>query len=99
MNKLQSYMMRCLTAEYLATDEKGDYAIQREGDTLYLCFQWSNGREDWENNFDFPARPYSDMGIKWYCHRGFLRVWKSIKPFIADAVHDKSVKKSDCDRL
>lgn len=32
MNKSQSYMMRCLTAEYLATDEKGDYAIQRDGE-------------------------------------------------------------------
>lgn len=93
MNKLQSYMTRCLSAKYLTTDAKGDYAIQREGDTLYLCFQWSNGREDWKNNFDFPARPYSDMGIKWRCHRGFLRVWKSIKPFIADAVHDGSVKR------
>lgn len=93
MNKLQSYMTRCLSAKYLTTDAKGDYAIQREGDTLYLCFQWSSGREDWKNNFDFPARPYSDMGIKWRCHRGFLRVWKSIKPFITDAVHDKSVKR------
>ena len=33
------------------------------------------------------------MGVKWYCHRGFLRVWKAIKPYICDAVHDMSVKK------
>lgn len=93
MNKFRAYLTRCLNAQYESTEESGDYAIQREGDILYLCFQWSNGKEDWKNNFDFPAKPYSDMGIKWYCHRGFLRVWKAIKPHICDAVHDMSVKK------
>ena len=93
MNKFRAYLTRCLNAQYEITEESGDYAIQREGDILYLCFQWSNGEEDWKNNFDFPAKPYSDMGVKWYCHRGFLRVWKAIKPYICDAVHDMSVKK------
>ena len=93
MNKLKNYLSRCLKAQYITTEESGDYSIQKEGETLYLCFQWSNGKEDWKNNFDFPVKPYSDMGIKWRCHRGFLRVWKAIKPHIADAVHDMSIKK------
>ena len=43
MNKFREYLTRCLNAQYEITEESGDYAIQREGDILYLCFQWSNG--------------------------------------------------------
>lgn len=83
---------RCLDADYISVENSGDYAIEREGDTAYLLFQWSNGQEDWKNNFDFAAVPYKDMSIEWKCHRGFLRVWKSIEPYIADTVADKSIK-------
>ena len=71
----------------------GDFAIQRHGDIVYLLFQDSVGKEDWKNNFDFAAKPYKDMSIKWRCHRGFLRVWKSIEPYIKYIVEDKSVKR------
>lgn len=70
---------RCLNADYTHCGEGGDYAIQVEGDTLYLLFECSDGLEDWKNNFDFPNEPYKDMKPKWYCHRGFLKVWKSIR--------------------
>lgn len=90
---LTSLYKRCLNADYNHVKEDGDYCIQREGDTLYLLFQWSDGRVDWANNFSFPAKPYKEMGVKWYCHRGFLRVWKAIEPFIEEAVNDPTVKK------
>ena len=90
--KLLKLFNRCLDAEYIHTENSGDYAIEREGNTVYLLFQWSNGDEDWKNNFDFATKPYKDMGIPWKCHRGFLRVWKSIEPYIADTVMDMSVK-------
>lgn len=93
MNMMYKYFAICLAADYKKTEESGDYALLREGETLYLCFQCSNGKEDWKNNFDFPAKPYKDMGIKWYCHRGFLRVWNAIKPHIYDAVHDTTVRR------
>jgi hypothetical protein len=32
---------------------------------------------------------YKDMSDVWYCHGGFLRVWKSIIPYIEDVVADK----------
>lgn len=70
---------RCLNAKYIHTEKGGDYAIEVEGDTLYLLFEWSDGAEDWKNNFDFPARPYKRMKCIWFCHRGFLRVWKDIR--------------------
>lgn len=93
MNQLQRYMYMCLNARYKSTEESGDYALEREGNILYLCFKWSDGKQDWKNNFDFPVKPYKDMGIKWYCHRGFLRVWKAIEPYVSGAVHDEKVKR------
>lgn len=70
---------RCLKAKYIHTANCGDYAIEYEGDTLYLLFQKSNGAEDWKNNFSFPAKPYKRMNTVWLCHGGFLKVWKSMK--------------------
>lgn len=92
-NTLLEYGQRCYNANYIRVENSGDYAIERDGDTVYLLFQWSNGETDWLNNFDFPAKPYKDMGIEWKCHRGFLRVWKSIEPYIEKTVLDTTVKR------
>ena len=40
-----------------------------------------------------PIKPYKDMTYKWYAHRGFLRVWKSIEPYVAEQISDKRIKK------
>ncbi len=88
---LSSLFERCLAAQYIDVENSASYALEREGDHLHLLFQWSRGKNDWENNLDFPARPYRDMGKTWYCHRGFLRVWRSVRPYLHDAVHDPSV--------
>ena len=89
--KLLKLFNRCLNAKYIHTENSGDYAIERDGSTVYLLFQCSSGQEDWKNNFDFAAKPYKDMKTPWKCHRGFLRVWKSIEPHIEDVVKDMSV--------
>ena len=85
----------CLKAEYTHTENDGSYAIQKNGDKLTLLFEWSNGKEDWKNNFDFPVKPYRKMKNLWFCHRGFLKVWKSIEPNIAEAVADMTIHKID----
>lgn len=90
--KLVSLFRRCLTAKYSHTEEDGDYCVQREGDTLYILFQWTHSAKDWINNFNFPATPYQDMGVSWKCHRGFLKVWKAIKPYIEQDIKDPTVK-------
>lgn len=83
----------CLRAKYTHTENDGSYAIKRDGEKLTLLFEKSNGLTDWWNNFDFPAKPYRDMQNLWFCHRGFLRVWKSIEPYIASEITDQRVKK------
>ena len=80
-------------ADYQRTDRGGDYLIRRYGDTLYLLFEWSQGQEDWRSNFNFPAKPYRDMGVTWYCHRGFLAVWKAIEPHVRGAIMDSTVRR------
>lgn len=83
---------RCLNANYTTVENQGDYAIQQIGTKLYLFFEWSDSATDWKNNFDFPAKPYKEMGTTWHCHRGFLKVWKSIEPHVKSAIMKPAVK-------
>ncbi len=83
---MRSLFDRCYNAEYIRAAESGDYAIEVEGSTIYLLFEWSNGREDWRNNFDFPAKPYKHTEVTWRVHRGFLRVWKAMRDDIEQSV-------------
>ena len=81
----------CLCIPYKTVENGGSFAVRRNNDTLFLWFQGSDGLTDWINNFDFPAKPYRHMGNLWFCHRGFLRVWKSIEPYIADQINDPTI--------
>lgn len=82
--------INCLNATYTTTStNSGDFAVREVGNTLEIYFEWSNGKEDWRNNFNFPATPYKEMKTKWLCHRGFLKVWKSIEEYIGDKIKDK----------
>ena len=78
--------------KYIETENAGSYYIERLGDKLYIYFEGSNGKLDWKNNFNFPAKPYRDMKNLWFCHRGFLKVWKSIEPHIANDICDSKIK-------
>ena len=92
--KISELFERCLSARYRQVGASADFAIEREGETLYLFFQKSVGTADWENNLDFPAKPYARMeDAVWYAHRGFLRVWKSAEDFLAPAIVDKSIRR------
>ena len=92
---MESYNIfeRCLEIPYTRVDTSGDYAVEKIGNTLYIYLEKSNGREDWKNNIDFPVKAYKDMdGGIWYAHRGFLRVWKSIEPYVSAYILDPTVK-------
>ena len=58
--KLSELFNRCLGANYIHTVEDGDYAIELDGDRLYLLFQWSHSHMDWVSNFDFPQKAYKN---------------------------------------
>lgn len=92
MNLLQLFQ-ECVNRKYIHVENSGDYSIERDGDSLYIYLECSNGIEDWKNNFNFPAKPYRRMGrAVWFAHRGFLKVWKSIEKYIEPYVQDETVK-------
>jgi predicted lipase len=83
---------KILNATYVHVgDETASYCTERAGNALFIYFEWSNGKTDWKNNFDFPAKPYRHMSNKWYAHRGFLKVWKEIEPHLQEQINDPSV--------
>ncbi len=77
---------RCLKASYIHVENDGSYATYKINDTRYILFQHSNGKGDWKNNFDFPSKAYKGMDVPWKCHRGFLKVWKSVMPYVEAAL-------------
>lgn len=92
MNSYELFQ-KIMSVKYTHVENDASFAYERESETLYIFFEWSNGANDWRNNFDFPAKPYRDMKNKWFAHRGFLRVWKTIESHLKEAVCDPSVKK------
>lgn len=95
MNNLLTKFDNCSFIVYTHVENDGSFATEKVGDKLTLYFEWSNGKNDWKNNFDFPAKPYRDMKNLWFCHRGFLKVWKSIEPYVVDSIKDPSIHKID----
>ena len=85
---MKDLFKRCLKAKYISTAKNGNFAIEVEGDTVYLLFQWSKGFWDWVHNFLFPAKPYKRMTCIWFCHRGFLKVWKAMRDVIEQKVRE-----------
>lgn len=96
---MKNLFRRCLNAEYISTAKSGNYAIEVEGDTLYLLFEWSKGFWDWVHNFLFPARPYKRMKCVWFCHRGFLKVWKAMRDEIEAYVKEMLSKNPDVKKI
>ena len=82
----------CLNATYTSVENNGDFSIVHNGNKLTIYFEWSDGATDWKNNFNFPAKPYRRMKDLWFCHRGFLKVWKSIEPYVENYILDETVK-------
>lgn len=91
---LYDLLSRCVSVPYASAGVSANYALQREGQTLYVFFEKSNGANDWKRNLDFPAKPYKRMGrTMWFAHRGFLKVWKELEPILASPLSDPTVKK------
>lgn len=76
---------RCNEIQYTHIEPNcADFATEIIDGTLYIYFQKSNCAKDWLNNFSFWVKPYKEMETSWYCHGGFLKVWKVIEPRIKE---------------
>lgn len=79
---LHSLFAECVSREYQTVEDDASFSATVENGTLFLFFEPSHGRVDWDNNLDFRIRPYDDMNPAWYCHAGFLKVFKSALPYL-----------------
>lgn len=82
--------------DYVHVENDGDFFVKREGDTLELFFEESDGVRDWIHNFKFiavPKKPYKGMEKTWFCHRGFFKVFGSILPYIKEEILNPKNKK------
>ena len=98
---LISAYYRCLNSSYIHLDNDADYNTQfdEKTGTLFLLFQWTHSTLDWWSNLDFfprATKPYKNMDVTWKCHRGFLRVWKTIEPEVEARIKDPDVKRICC---
>ena len=83
----------CLTRSYQTVDNAASFDIEVNSGTLFLFFEQSRGGEDWSNNLDFRIRPYDDMHPVWYCHAGFLKVFKSVLPYLEPYLSDPEIRR------
>lgn len=94
---LEQMFNKVLDAEHIQLEkETASFYTEREGGTLRILFEESNGLHDWRNNFRFlarPTKPYKDMTDVWFAHRGFLRVWKVIEPYLEAQIADLGVER------
>ena len=90
---LYTLFQACLNAPYKKVGQSANYAVIKNGKDLYIFFEGSDGQIDWKNNLDFPAKAYKrNCKTIWRAHRGFLRVWKEIEPYIASIIADRTIK-------
>jgi hypothetical protein len=91
---LYNLFQMTLNVGYTHVENSGDYAIMHDGEILYIFLECSHGNEDWKNNLDFPVKfKLRDDDIHFRCHRGFLRVWKSMEPYLTRLILDPSVRR------
>lgn len=91
---LSQLFLCCLHVPYSTAGVSANYAAKREDETLYLFFEGSDGKTDWKNNLDFPAKAYRRMDKTiWFAHRGFLKVWKELEPVLAAEIADPHFRK------
>ncbi len=80
---LRELFSECLSRTYQTAENAANFDVEQNDGTLFIYFEHSRGSEDWRNNLNFRIRPYGDMHPVWYCHAGFLRVFKSVLPHVA----------------
>lgn len=90
---LKQLFYECLTRRYQSTDIDVSWDAQRRGGELRIYFEPSNGTLDWLHNLSFYAVPYKDMEPPWQCHAGFLKCWRSVRPYLEPMIRDPAVSR------
>lgn len=85
---------RTLHTTYTHVQNSADFALRRVGKTLYIYFAGSEGKTDWKHNLSFPAKACRRKGSPtWYAHRGFCKVWQTVRDYVAADIMDPGVQR------
>ena len=91
---LHDLFFDCLSRDYHTAGNAASYDIEIRDGTLVIFFEASNGSEDWSNNLNFRIRPYDRMDPVWYCHAGFLKVFKSVFPYVEPYINAPEIRRA-----
>jgi hypothetical protein len=69
----------CLRGPWTTAGDDVQYKVESDNRGTVCYFQCTASRSDWLANFDIAVTPYRDMPVRWYAHRGFVRLYKSIR--------------------
>lgn len=79
------------TTNWITSGDDTQYIIEKkESGEVVVIFAESNSKADWKNNLNFWAKPYKEMDVKYYVHRGFLRCWKLVRDEIMSKLKELS---------
>ena len=90
MEKLSSLFETCNILKYDTVGDDVNYKFVEDDTTLYIYFQGSSSTMDWIRNFLFGKRPYKDMEIPYFVHRGFLKSWKQVEDIVISKINEKN---------
>lgn len=79
---------RCLVGVWTTAGDDVQFKIERLNGVARLYFQCTSSKNDWIDNFTFFIKPYRDMPVKWYAHKGFIDKYKSARDAILEAIRD-----------
>ena len=70
--------------EYISGGDDVQFAVKpvEEEKAIYLLFQESTSKRDWQVNLDFPVKVYKQQQKFFLVHRGWAKAWKSINDMV-----------------
>ena len=94
MNQPLEIYKRCIIGPWMTAGKDTQYRIEEDEDHIYLFLEGSTSKQDWIDNFNFPAVPYRNMPVRWMAHRGFIRAWKEARDAIVEDIAQRPGFKS-----
>ena len=86
--KLSELFENCLTAEYKKYGNGVDLSVKKDGESVYIYFQDSDGLADWQSNLDFFTVPHNGKRA----HGGFVNAFKTAGEVLKDTVLSSSFR-------
>lgn len=83
MKPEELYKLIC-DSKFNKVGDSVDYLVKKDNSkkTVFLIFQESASKRDWQNNFNFPSKLYKNQKSCLRVHRGFGNAWKTCNDIV-----------------